>query len=162
MEAEIGKRSPHSKMQGSASLSTRMHVKFILDNWMLVALALISGGLLLMPVMQGMAARGISAAQAVHLMNREKAVVVDVSDPHEFAAAHIAGSKNIPLAELEAKLAGAVKNKNIPLILVCRSGARSSGAAATAGKLGFTQPQSLAGGLSAGREAALPLETSAV
>jgi len=139
-----------------------MHVKFILDKWMLVALALISGGLLFMPLMQGMAARGISAAQVVLLMNRETAVVIDVSDPHEFAAAHIAGSKNIPLSELEAKLAGAVKNKNLPLILVCRSGARSFGAAATASKLGFAQPQSLSGGLSAWREAALPLETSTV
>ena len=134
---------------------------FFLDNWMLVALALTSGGLLLMPVMQGMAVRGISAAQAVQLMNREKAVVVDVSDPHEFVAGHIAGSKNIPLAELEAKLASTVKNKNLPLILVCRSGARSLGAAATASKLGFAQPQSLAGGILAWREAALPLNTDA-
>ena len=136
-------------------------MKFILDNWMLVALALVSGGLLLMPVMQGMAARGISAAQAVQLMNREKAVVVDVSDAEEFAAAHIAGSKNIPLAELEAKLAASVKNKNLPLILVCRSGARSSGAAATAAKLGYAQPHSLAGGIAGWREAALPLESAA-
>ena len=113
-----------------------------------------------MPVMQGMAARGISAAQAVQLMNREKAVVVDVSDAEEFAAAHIAGSKNIPLAELEAKLAASVKNKNLPLILVCRSGARSLGAAATAAKLGFAQPHSLAGGIAAWREAALPLESA--
>jgi rhodanese-related sulfurtransferase len=135
-------------------------VKFIVDNWMLVALALVSGGLLFMPVMQGMAARGISAAQAVQLMNREKAVVVDVSDAEEFAAAHIAGSKNIPLGELEAKLAGTVKNKNVPLILVCRSGARSLGAAAKAGKLGFAQPHSLAGGISGWREAALPLESA--
>jgi len=108
-----------------------------------------------------MAARGISAAHAVQLMNREKAVVVDVSDPQDFAAGHIAGSKNIPLADLEAKLAAAVKNKNLPLILVCRSGARSLGAAATASKLGFAQPQSLSGGLSAWREAALPIETNA-
>jgi len=136
-------------------------VTFFLDNWMLVALALTSGALLMMPVMQGMAARGISAAHAVQLMNREKAVVVDVSDPQDFAAGHIAGSKNIPLAELEAKLAVAVKNKNLPLILVCRSGARSLGAAATASKLGFAQPQSLSGGLSAWREAALPIETNA-
>lgn len=134
---------------------------FFLDNWMLVALALTSGGLLFMPLMQGMAARGISSAQAVQLMNREKAVVVDVSDPQEFAAGHIAGSKNIPLAELEARLAAAVKNKNLPLILVCRSGARSLRAAATASKLGFAQPQSLSGGLTAWREAALPVETNA-
>ena len=36
-------------------------VKFILDNWMLVTLALISGALLLAPVMQGAASAGLSA-----------------------------------------------------------------------------------------------------
>lgn len=113
-----------------------------------------------MPVLQGMSARGITPAQAVQLMNREKAVVVDVSDNQEFASAHIAGSKNIPLSELEAKLAAAVKNKNQPLILVCRSGARALGAAATAGALGFAQPHALAGGIAAWREAALPLESA--
>lgn len=135
-------------------------MKFIVDNWMLVSLALVSGGLLLMPVMQGMAVRGISAAQAVQLMNREKATVVDVRDAPEFAASHIAGSKNIPLADLEKQLAGAVKNKNLPLILVCRSGARSLGAAAVASKLGYAQAHSLAGGIEAWREAALPLNAA--
>jgi len=144
----------------SPAYSTRNFVKFIVDNWMLVSLALVSGGLLLMPVMQGMAVRGISAAQAVQLMNREKATLVDVRDALEFAASHIAGSKNIPLADLEKQLAGAVKNKNLPLIVVCRSGARSLGAAAVASKLGYTQAHSLAGGIDAWREAALPLNTA--
>ena len=85
---------------------------FFLDNWMLVALALTSGGLLFMPLMQGMAARGISSAQAVQLMNREKAVVVDVSDPQEFAAGHIAGSKNIFYASGGKKLPIKEEKKN--------------------------------------------------
>ena len=93
-------------------------------------------------------------------MNREKAVVVDVSEPAEFAAGHIVGAKNIPLGELEAKLAGAVKNKNLPLILVCQSGARSGRALAIAKKLGYEQAQSLGGGLAAWRTANLPVEKS--
>ena len=133
-------------------------MKFILDNWMLITLALISGALLLAPVMQGAASGGLSANDAVQLINREKAVVVDVCEPGEFAAGHIVGSKNIPLADLSAKLATAVKNKGLPLILVCQSGARSGRAMAAAKTLGYAQVHSLGGGLAAWKSAGLPLE----
>lgn len=133
-------------------------MKFIVDNWMLISIALVSGALLLWPVVQGAAAAGLSPAAAVLLMNREKAVVVDVCETSEFAAGHIVGSKNIPLGELEAKLGGAVKNKTLPLILVCQSGARSGRALAIAKKLGYEQAQSLGGGLAAWKTAHLPLE----
>jgi rhodanese-related sulfurtransferase len=133
-------------------------VKFIVDNWMLISLALVSGGLLLWPVMQGAATSGLSPANAVLLMNREKAVVVDVCETAEFAAGHIVGAKNIPLGELEAKLVAAVKNKNLPLILVCQTGARSGRAVAIAKKLGYEQAQSLGGGLAAWKTANLPVE----
>ena len=128
-------------------------MKFILDNWMLITLALISGALLLAPVMQGAASGGLSANDAVQLINREKAVVVDVCEPAEFAAGHIVGSKNIPLADLSAKLATAVKNKGLPLILVCQSGARSGRAMAAAKTLGYAQVHSLGGGLAAWKSA---------
>ena len=133
-------------------------MKFLLDNWMLIALALVSGALLLAPVMQGAISAGLSANDAVLLINREKAVVVDVCEPAEFAAGHIVGSKNIPLADLPAKLAIAVKNKGVPLILVCQSGVRSSRAVAAAKTLGYEQVHSLGGGLATWKSAGLPLE----
>jgi rhodanese-related sulfurtransferase len=133
-------------------------VKFIIDNWMLIAIALSSGGMLLWPVFQGAAAVGIEANQVVQLINREKAQVVDVSDAAEFAAGHIVGSKNLPLAELEAKLAGTVKNKTLPLVLVCQSGSRSAKAVDAAKKLGYEKAQSLQGGLKAWKAANLPVE----
>ncbi len=133
-------------------------MKFIIDNWMLISLALITGGMLLWPVLQGAATAGLSPANAVQLINREKAVVVDVCEPGEFAAGHVVGSKNIPLSQLEAKLGGTVKNKSLPLILVCQSGMRSGKAVAIAQKLGYAQAQSLAGGLSAWKSANLPVE----
>ncbi len=133
-------------------------MKFIIDNWMLIAIALSSGGMLMWPVLQGAAAVGIDSAGAIQLINREKANVVDVSDATEFAAGHIVGSKNVPLAELEAKLAGAVKNKTLPLVLVCQSGARSAKAVDIAKKLGYEQAQSLQGGLKSWKAANLPVE----
>ena len=133
-------------------------MKFILDNWMLITLALISGALLLAPVLQEASSGGLSANDAVLLINREKAVVVDVCEPVEFAAGHIVGSKNIPLADLPAKLGAAAKNKGLPLILVCQSGARSALAMASAKTLGYEQVHSLGGGLTAWKSAGLPLE----
>jgi rhodanese-related sulfurtransferase len=107
---------------------------------------------------QGAVAPGVDPNAAVQLMNREKAVVVDVCEPTEFAAGHIAGAKNIPLGELEAKLGNAVKNKTVPVILVCQSGARSARAVATAKKLGYENAQSLGGGLKAWAAANFPVE----
>jgi rhodanese-related sulfurtransferase len=133
-------------------------VKFIIDNWYLFAIAAASGGLLLWPVLQGATLTGIAPAAAIQLINREKAVVVDVCEAGEFSQGHIVGSKNIPLGELEAKLAQAVKNKALPLVLVCQTGARSGRAVAMAKKLGYEQAQSLAGGLKAWKAANLPVE----
>ena len=94
----------------------------------------------------------------MQLINREKAVVIDVREPAEFAAGHLVAAKNIPVAEIEAKLPGAVKNKALPVILVCRTGSRSGAALAVAKKLGYTQAQSLAGGIAAWTAAKLPVE----
>ena len=132
-------------------------MKFILDNWMLMSVALVSASLLFWPLIKG-AGGGLTAQGAVQLINREKAVVIDVCEANEFAAGHVGGAKNIPLNQLEEKLTAAVKNKALPVILVCQSGARSNRAVAIAKKLGYEQAQSLTGGLSAWRTANLPVE----
>ena len=134
-------------------------MKFLVDNWMLISIALASGGMLVWPLIAGgMNAGALSASGAVQLMNREKAVVVDVSEAGEFAAGHVVGAKNVPLDQLEEKLAGTVKNKALPVILVCATGARANRAMAVAKKLGYEQAQVLGGGLKAWKEANLPLE----
>jgi rhodanese-related sulfurtransferase len=137
----------------------RYYVKFLIDNWMLISIAIASGGMLVWPLIAGsMNAGALNATGAVQLINREKAVVIDVCEPAEFAAGHVGGAKNVPLGELEAKLPGMVKNKALPLILVCASGMRSSRAVAIAKKLGYEQAQSLSGGLKAWKAANLPIE----
>ena len=105
-----------------------------------------------------MAAGSLSASGAVQLINREKAVVIDVSEAEEFAASHVGGAKNIPFSQLEEKLPAMVKNKALPLILVCATGARANRAVAVAKKLGYEQAQCLSGGLKSWKEANLPLE----
>ena len=133
-------------------------MNFILANWMLILVALASGGMLLWPLLTGGGGAGISPAAAVQLINRERAVVIDVCDPAEYTAEHVGGAKNIPLAELEAKLPTTVKNKATPLVLVCASGMRAGRAVAVARKLGYDKADALSGGLKAWREANLPIE----
>lgn len=135
-------------------------MKFIIENWYLFFIALASGAMLLLPVLKGAAGGALTVANAVQLINREKAVVIDVCEPEEFAAGHVNGAKNVPLAQLEERLPGVVKNKALPLVLVCAKGARAQRAVAVAKKLGYDNAQALAGGLSAWREANLPVEKS--
>lgn len=126
---------------------------------MLISVAFASGGMLLWPMIAGSrSAGGLTAGAAVQLINRSKAVVVDVSTPAEFAAGHVNGAKSVPIDELESRLPAVVKNKALPLILVCASGVRARRAEAVAKKLGYEQAQVLGGGLKSWKEANLPLE----
>jgi len=130
-------------------------VSFLIDNWMLVLVALSSGLALMLPtLMQG---KGLNPTEAVQLMNRDKAVVIDVCEPDEFAAGHINGARNVPLGQLQAQLPGVVKNKATPVILVCQAGARSGRALSLARKLGYENAHSLAGGLKAWQAASMPV-----
>ena len=136
-------------------------MSFFIENWILIAVAFASGAMLVWPaVSAGGRAGSLKPTEAVMLINREKAVVVDVCEPTEFAAGHVIGAKNVPLSDLETKLPGAVKNKATPVILVCATGARSNRALAIAKKLGYENAHSLSGGMGAWRAASLPVEKS--
>jgi len=132
-------------------------VNFIVDNWYLIFLVLASGVMLLLPALKG-AGGGLSATQAVQLINREKALVIDVCEPAEFAAGHVGGAKNIPLAQLQERLPQVAKNKAVPVIMVCAKGGRAARAAGIAKGLGYDKAQTLSGGLSAWRAANMPIE----
>ena len=136
-------------------------MKFFVDNWVLFLAAFTSGGLLLWPMFSQSAGGGkVNPTEAVRLINREKAVLIDVSEASEFASGHAAGAKSIPLAGLETS-SELPKNKALPLVVMCATGARSGRAVATLKKLGFENARALAGGNAAWREANLPLEKSA-
>ncbi len=133
-------------------------MKFIIENWYLIVVALASGSMLLWPTLKSAGGGSLTPAGAVQLINREKAVVIDVCETEEFAAGHVGGAKNVPLGQLEERLPTVVKNKALPVVLVCASGARANRAVGIAKKLGFENAQAMAGGMKAWREASLPVE----
>ena len=136
-------------------------MKFFIDNWFLFFTALVSGGLLLWPLInRGSGGGKVGPAEAVRLINRERALLLDVSEPAEYAGSHAIGSRNVPLGKLESST-DLPKNKALPVVVVCPSGARAGKAVAILRKLGYENAQALAGGLAAWREANLPVEKSA-
>lgn len=97
--------------------------------------------------MGGQSSLGLSAMQAVRLMN-QGALVLDVRGAEAYAAGHIGEARNIALATLESQADGLKKWKEKVVIAYCDTGRDGAAAARTLQKLGFTKAFSLAGGLS--------------
>lgn len=135
-------------------------MSFFLQNWYLFLAAAVSGLLLLWPAVSrsGGGAAAVSPAEAVQMINREKAVLIDVSDPAEYAAAHALNARNVPFAELDKGHKSLPSNKQLPLLLMCPTGARARRAVAALTKAGYANVRAVTGGLAAWREAQLPTE----
>jgi rhodanese-related sulfurtransferase len=71
-----------------------------------------------------------------------EATVVDVREPHEFAAGHIADALNLPLSRFDPKLLPSGK----PVVLICQSGRRSLNALNQARAIGRDDVKHYAGG----------------
>jgi rhodanese-related sulfurtransferase len=137
-------------------------LKFIVENWILIAVAFVSGAMLVWPLMRkGAGGTGaVGTAEAVRLINREKGVLIDVSEPAEFAAGHATGARHIPFGQLEGHKS-LPSNKALPLLLLCPNGARAGRAAALLRKAGYEKAVAVSGGTAAWREAQLPVEKAA-
>ncbi len=134
-------------------------VKFAGDHVSLVAVAVVSGAMLVWPALRrGASGASVSTLQATQLMNQQNAVVLDIRDASEYAKGHLINARNIPLSELETRAGELEKHKTKPLVIVCENDHRSGKAVAALRKRGFEQVFALGGGISAWRQAGLPLE----
>jgi rhodanese-related sulfurtransferase len=131
-------------------------VKFFIDNIFLIAVVLVSAGGLLWPALTQRGKRS-TPQDVTMLINRGKTTILDVRDPKEFAEGHLPEAKNIPLADLDKRIGELDKFKSRSVIVVCKSGARASAAAAKLGKAGFADVVNLDGGIAAWQKAGLPL-----
>lgn len=98
----------------------------------------------------------LTPAQVIHLINHDKAVVIDIRSADAFANGHITGAISLPFDQLETKIKKIEKFKSQPIVLVCATGADSPKAAAILVQQGF-QAQLLNGGIRAWRDAEMPL-----
>lgn len=133
---------------------------FLVNNIALVALFLASGALLVWPEISRFAggAGSVGTLEATRLMNQAGTLVLDVREADEFASGHLPKARHIPLKDLDSRLGELAKFKDKPVIVTCRSGARSGSACRALKKAGFTNVHNLKGGVPAWQQASLPIE----
>ncbi len=132
---------------------------FIRENAIYIGLAIGSGLGLLWPMLNRGASgvANVSPTEAVVLMNRGKPLILDVRNADEFAAGHIQGAKNIPVAELAGRIKEIEKFKAKPVLVNCQKGSRAKAACAILRGAEFTQIHNLQGGLESWIEAKMPV-----
>jgi len=136
------------------------NVNFFTDynNLALIAIAVVSGGLLAWPTIKsGTGGKRVNAVAATQLINKRNAVVVDIRDAAEFAKGHLPQAKSAPLDALGARAGGLAKDKSVPIIVVCQNGQRSGKAQAALKEAGYSEVYALEGGMAAWQQAGLPV-----
>ncbi|CAG0972824.1 thiosulfate sulfurtransferase [Methylophilaceae bacterium] len=137
-------------------------MEFITTNILLIGLALGSGVMLLWPMLSRRAGgiANLSPNEAVLLINRSNAIVLDVRDDAEFASGHITDARHIPLAQLNDRIKELEKFKDKPILVNCQGGIRSAKACDILRKNEFTQLHNLQGGIAAWTQAKMPVVKS--
>ena len=135
---------------------------FIQQNLLLVAVALVSGGMLLAGLRRPPDGRfALSPNQATLLINRQEGVLLDVREVSEYVTGHIPESRNIPLGDLNDRLGDLESSREKPIVVVCRNGSRAQGVCRDLAGRGLGQVHCLSGGIEAWQAAGLPLKKGA-
>lgn len=101
--------------------------------------------------------KALRPAELTALVNREDALVVDLSATADFERGHIAGSRNAPASGFGPEHKLVAGHKERPVVIVDRTGMASAPAAARLKKAGFANVYVLDGGIAAWQQADLPL-----
>lgn len=135
-------------------------MKFFSDpnNLLLIAVAFVSGSLLVWPlVRRGAGGAAVDTLGATRLMNQKNALVLDIREADAFAKAHLIQSKHIPLEQLAERAKELNAHKAKPVVVVCQTGKRAGKAAGLLRAAGFSEVFVLDGGLLAWQQAGLPI-----
>ena len=129
-------------------------------NMLLFGLAVASGVMLLWPLVSRpfRMSHEVGAIEAVQLINRRDALVLDVRETGDYAAGHIANAKHVPEAQLADRIKELEKHRSRPIVVSCRTGSRAPSVSGMPRKKGFTEAFALRGGIAAWQQASLPLE----
>lgn len=135
---------------------------FVLENWLLILVALASGAMLVWPLVQRQFSpmKGVGTADATRLINSRDAILLDVREPKDFEGGRLPNALHIPLSQLESRGADLAKHAGKPVIAYCENGSRSRTAGAALAKAGLTEVYHLNGGFRAWKDAGLPVEKS--
>ena len=101
--------------------------------------------------------KALRPAGLTALVNRDNALVIDLSPSADFEKGHIPGSRNVAMSQFDPEKPQLASAKSLPVVAVCRTGQASATAAARLKKAGFEQVYWLDGGIAAWQQADLPL-----
>jgi rhodanese-related sulfurtransferase len=135
-------------------------VQFVQHNIWLILLAVSSGIMLIWPAFgrRFSGVNDVGALEATQLINHRDALVLDVREEKEYSAGHIANAKHIPLGQLASRVQDLEKYRDKPIVVNCRSGARSASACGILKKQGFSEVYNLRGGIMAWEQSNMPVE----
>ena len=135
-------------------------MQFIEANWYLVLAMVVSGGMLIWPIVQRRLSpvKDVGTLEATRLINSSNAVLVDLRETQEYEGGRLPRAVHIPLSQLETRSGELAKLKERPVVAYCMTGNRSSAAAKILERAGFTQVYQLRGGYRAWKDAGLPVE----
>ena len=135
-------------------------MEFVQSNIWMIIVAIVAIYMLVWPPIsrQLSGVKDVGIMEVVQLINHKDAVVLDVREESEYYSGHVPHSRHIPLGALGKRHIELERYKNRPLVVVCRSGARSGRACGMLRKLGFEEVYNLSGGVGAWQQANLPLE----
>ena len=128
-------------------------------NMVLLGVVVASGSMLLWPLISRLVLRTseVGAFDAVQLINRRDAIVIDVRETGDFASGHIANARHVPEAQMSDRMKELEKFKARPIIVSCRTGTRAPAVANALRKRGFQEAVALRGGIAAWQQAGMPL-----
>lgn len=101
--------------------------------------------------------KSLSPAGLTGLINRDNALVIDVSALNDFQAGHIVGSKHVAMSQFDPESKELAKLRDLPVAVVDKLGQQSATACERLAKAGFTKVYWLEGGIAAWQSAGLPL-----
>ena len=128
---------------------------FLLDNIVLVAVVLISGGFLLEPYIRKRSmGPSLSNEEAIDYINKKNAFILDVRATKDFKRGAIAGSKSIPIDGFEGRVNEVPKDR--PVIVVDTVATSSQKAAKVLRAQGYKDVFVLEGGIKGWVDAKLP------
>ena len=113
--------------------------------------------MLIWPAISRSGAKEIDTSKAIELINYQDALIIDVRDDSEYESGHLPNSKHMPSEKMEERWVEITKYKDKPIVVIYKSGIRSSHASNILQKNGFKQVHNLIGGIDAWKRASLPI-----